>query len=122
MTLFIITKMDHLLIKKIIDEKSHMRIIIKMYYQKYMIGILYAIYQFEDCYIADFNVNEEYQNKGYGSLLMEYLIDHCKENNIRKIILDDMSDRFNQEHNIYLKFGFKYISNNFPEMELIFNL
>ena len=57
-------------------------------------------------------------NKGHGSILMNFVIDEMKKIHIKCITLDDMSNRYRNLHNIYLKFGFKYIHNDGPEMEM----
>lgn len=59
-----------------------------------------------------------YTNKGHGSILMNFVIDEMKKIHIKCITLDDMSNRYRNLHNIYLKFGFKYIHNDGPEMEM----
>jgi GNAT superfamily N-acetyltransferase len=68
--------------------------------------------------LLSFKTNETYQNQGYGIKLLKYIIKLCKTLNIKKIILDDCSDRFNHNNNIYLKCGFKYLIKNHPEMVL----
>ena len=86
-----------------------------------MVGLLYVIIQNNICTITNLNIFEDYQHKGYGTFLLKYLINYCKENNINKILLDDMSSNFNKQNNIYLKNGFNYIINGFPEMEIDLN-
>jgi hypothetical protein len=54
--------------------------------------------------------------KGCGSLLLDHIARESRKKNIDKITLDDMSDRFRQAHNIYVKFGFIYRDNTGPEM------
>jgi len=66
--------------------------------------------------ITDLYVKHEYRNQLYGSKLLEQAILVAKERKYESIILDDCSDRFKLPHNIYIKFGFTYIDNNFPEM------
>jgi len=60
-------------------------------------------------------------NCGFGSILLKYLIEKIRKTKINIILLDDMSDRYRNSHNIYLKFGFRYISKTGPEMELKIN-
>jgi ribosomal protein S18 acetylase RimI-like enzyme len=107
-----------MLIKKIYVNNNTQIIIIKIIHNTSVIGLLYAIIYNNICNINSLNVNEKYQNQGYGSILLYNLIEYCKNNEINNITLDDMSDRFNQQNNIYIKFGFKYIMEGFPEMEL----
>jgi ribosomal protein S18 acetylase RimI-like enzyme len=106
-----------MLIKKIYFENIQ-NIIIKILNKSSVIGVLYAIVNDNSCHINSFSINDKYQNQGYGSILLYNLIEYCKNNEIKNILLDDMSDRFNQQNNIYIKFGFRYIEDGFPEMEL----
>lgn len=108
-----------MLIHKIYFENNVQNIIIKILSNTLIIGLLHAIVIDNDCHIISININNIYQNKGNGTTLLYNLIKYCKNNNIKTIFLDDMSDRFNQQHNIYLKFGFTYIEYGFPEMKLI---
>ena len=64
----------------------------------------------------DFNIN--FEQKGYGTILLNEVIDTLKKkySSIRTIELDDMTDRYRQPNNIYLKFGFTYVSDHGPEM------
>ena len=107
-----------MLLKTLYYENNIQHIIIKIIYDSTIIGLLHAIIQNNNCNINSLNINFNYQNKGYGSIILSNLIDYCINNQINNITLDDMSDRFNQKNNIYLKFGFRYIENGFPEMVL----
>lgn len=60
-------------------------------------------------------------NNGYGSILLSYVIDEMKKLKIKSISLDDMTKRYRETHNIYLKYNFKYLHESGPEMKLIFN-
>jgi len=58
-------------------------------------------------------------NKGSGSILLNFVIGELTKFNkieIKNITLDDMSNRYRNLHNIYLKFGFNYIYESGPEM------
>jgi len=107
-----------MLIKKIYFDNNIQNIIIKIIDNLSVIGLLHAVISDNICSINSLSINDKYQNQGYGSILLYNLIEYCKKNEIKNIILDDMSDRFNQKNNIYLKFGFRYIINGLPEMEL----
>jgi len=61
-------------------------------------------------------VDKSYRNDGIGSLLLNQLIEFAKNQRITQIMLDDMTDRYRKQHNIYLKHGFKYINEFGPEM------
>lgn len=72
--------------------------------------------------ITDFKSIES--NKNYGSILLKHVINDIKNYNkkhlekISRICLDDMTERYRQKHNIYIKFGFIYKNNYGPEMIL----
>jgi GNAT superfamily N-acetyltransferase len=70
------------------------------------------------CTIIDFYIKKEHRGKHYGNRLLINFIKFMKTLNIKQIILDDMSDRFNQKNNIYVLNGFKYYNNGYPEMYL----
>jgi hypothetical protein len=54
-------------------------------------------------------------NKGEGTILLNDVIIYA--NHIFKnILLDDMTTRYREDHNIYIKYGFKYIHDDGPEM------
>lgn len=57
-------------------------------------------------------------NNGFGSILLDFVINEMKIIQINNITLDDMSNRFRNSHNIYIKFGFNYLHDFGPEMEL----
>lgn len=67
--------------------------------------------------ITDFTSIET--NKGYGSIILDYVIIETKKLKIKVIFLDDMSDRYRNLHNVYKKFGFNYLYDFGPEMKLI---
>lgn len=59
------------------------------------------------------------RGKGYGTLLLRKIIFQCTlKDYIKYITVDDMSDNYRSEHNIYLKHGFRYIADTGPEMIL----
>ena len=64
-------------------------------------------------HIEDFVVLKEYQSQGIGKLLLEYVINICKQNNCYKCILDCNETL----ENYYIKNGFKkkgiYMGNYF---------
>ena len=66
--------------------------------------------------ITDFSSTES--NKGYGSILLDYVITEAKKIKMGVILLDDMSKQYRNLHNIYKKFGFKYLDDFGPEMKL----
>ena len=56
------------------------------------------------------------RNRGIGSFLLLTLLSELKSKNCLRVELDDMSERFNHPHNIYLKCGFQYTNPGMPEM------
>jgi GNAT superfamily N-acetyltransferase len=56
------------------------------------------------------------QGKGYGSALLARILEYMREKGFETVELDDMSDRARKPHNIYTKFGFKYVHEYGPEM------
>lgn len=70
------------------------------------------------CYISSLKTHETKMHNGYALKLLSVLIDLCKQNNIQTIKLEDMTDNYKQENNIYSKLGFNYVCDNNPEMIL----
>lgn len=58
----------------------------------------------------------EFRFGGYATKLLQILDLFCIRHNIDEIRLDDDSDRFGMNNNIYLKNGFIYVENGHPEM------
>lgn len=76
----------------------------------------------KDGNLLTLKTNDPHKNKGYAKKLLEESLNYLKiKKKIKKIELDDMSDRSWDDHNIYIMFGFKYI-NNYPEPEMILYL
>ena len=76
------------------------------------------------CTILSIHTNIIYRNKGYATKLLNEIKNYLIKNNfnVNKIILDDCTDNFNTKNNLYLKFGFKYITNGEPEMEIYLDI
>jgi len=64
---------------------------------------------------------EPYLGNGYASLLLNHLIDNVlkKDGQFNSLTVDDMSEHFMQNHNIYRKYGFEYLVDGLPEMVLL---
>jgi hypothetical protein len=81
-------------------------------------GNIQFIISFDEliCTIVSFNI--AFESKGYGTILLNEVIDILKKKYtmIRTIELDDMTDRYRQSNNIYIKFGFTYKADHGPEM------
>lgn len=83
------------------------------------IAYITFLFNYEDKYTTIIYLNSIKQNKGYGSNLLRECINDCLKLGAVLFTLDDMSDRYRSQHNIYTKFGFVYIHEHGPEMELI---
>lgn len=70
-------------------------------------------------YINFVDILPEYQNKGFGILLIEQILNEAASNGVVHVELDDCSDRYRNNHNIYINCGFKYKS---KECEMYANL
>jgi GNAT superfamily N-acetyltransferase len=68
--------------------------------------------------IADINTESDYRYKGYASQLIRRAIWEARRNGCKHIRLDDCTDAFNSDHNIYIKNGFTYERSGLPEMVL----
>ena len=72
-----------------------------------------------ECNISFLSTNEEFRNKGLATHLLQMMINFCKEHHINLITLDDDSDNFNTFNNVYVKAGFVYKINGYPEMYMV---
>ncbi|MFN0275363.1 MAG: GNAT family N-acetyltransferase [Chitinophagales bacterium] len=63
-------------------------------------------------YIDDLGTIEAYRGKGYGSILLNYIIQLAKEKNLAGVRLDSGHHR-HDAHRLYLNKGFKIVSHNF---------
>jgi GNAT superfamily N-acetyltransferase len=62
----------------------------------------------------------KHQKKGYASKLLNHMIYYCRNNEISEIKLDDTTDNYRKNNNIYINHGFKYLDENGPEMIMYF--
>lgn len=85
---------DEILIKIIYDEKS------------YISGTIYL--RDDELYISYFHVDKNKRGKGIGMKLLNNIIKYSKKYGIETVHLVDESERYRDEHNIYIKYGFKY--------------
>lgn len=60
--------------------------------------------------------HNKYRHRGMADLLLKNVIKYANDNNIDKIELDDMSDRFLGNHNVYINNKFVYLMLGEPEM------
>jgi ribosomal protein S18 acetylase RimI-like enzyme len=61
---------------------------------------------------------KENRKKGYASTLLYHMIEYCRQYGFSEINLDDMTDNYRKDNNLYIKHGFKYLDDNGPEMVL----
>ena len=73
-----------------------------------VIGYLNVIYTYEDADLCNIALSEEHQGKGYGNLLIEELIQRCKDRKIKNIHLE-VNVLNEKAINLYKKYGFKEI-------------
>lgn len=55
-------------------------------------------------YITHIFTHPEFRNKGYASAMLDFMINFCKINNYKYIILDDSTEA-SPPHNLYYKLG-----------------
>ncbi len=60
----------------------------------------------EECQIYNIAVGKMYQGKGYGKWMIEYIIDFCKREDVKWIILEVREYNF-PALELYMKYGFK---------------
>lgn len=66
--------------------------------------------------ITSLQTKPAYRGRGHASRLLKQVMREAKKAGMRTIELDDMSDRYRQEGNIYLAHGLRYVSDSGPEM------
>lgn len=71
-------------------------------------------FEYQNATVVFLEVKE--QGKGYGTRLMEEFLKDAKKKGMRRVLVDDMSDRYRKPHNIYINFGFQYLKESGPEM------
>lgn len=75
----------------------------------------------DQCTILSLDTDINHQNKGHATKLLIKIEEFCRKNKVVKIILDDCTDNYRKPNNIYLKNGFNYIEDGFPEMTKYLN-
>ena len=93
-------------IKKDLDSNPFSHYLLYLDNNK-IVGYINYYLMYEKLEIANFNVLEDYQNKGIGTKLITYLID--KYNNLDNITLEVKNDNDKAIH-IYEKMGFKKVA------------
>ncbi len=69
-------------------------------------------------YIQHIDVEEGYRNYGIGTRLMKKVLAIAKTRNVRKVKLDCMNTAIPEDHNLFCKFGLKFVNKGLPEMVL----
>jgi hypothetical protein len=67
-------------------------------------------------HIIDLGTKTELRGLGYATILLKIMINEAYKLKCKTITLDDASDMFQKQNNIYLKLGFEYINKGQPEM------
>jgi GNAT superfamily N-acetyltransferase len=71
--------------------------------------------------IVGLNVEQQFQHLGIGSKLLGRIINDALHGGMDVVKVDDMTERYHDKHNIYVKFGFHYVDpTGGPEMVLKF--
>jgi len=71
-----------------------------------VIGYVSATIIVDECNLLKIIVDKNYQNNGYGKILLKYLVDICKSNAVDKIFLEVRKDNVIAK-SFYQNFGFK---------------
>jgi ribosomal protein S18 acetylase RimI-like enzyme len=67
-------------------------------------------------YISNLWVKESLRGQGIGTYLLKKFIKNLDDLGVIHVELDDVSDNYKKNKNIYIKFGFKYKRDDGPEM------
>lgn len=78
------------------------------------IGIITAFLEYNRLYITWLYVPENHRQKGIGTSMIFVLLNYARCATF--VELDDMSDRYGKQYNIYTKYGFKNVYCGYPEM------
>ncbi len=108
------------LIKKLIKENLFFLKLEKSGIKKHLIGFVIVISDKKDCAnIINFLINPKYQNKGYGSFLLNHTILKIMEfDKVKKIILN-VNTNNSSAIKLYEKIGFQIIQkiNNYYQLK-----
>ena len=85
-------------------------------YKKCSILKAYTNDEYMSVIITGLHTFEGYRDKGYATVLLNWLFDEVKSKGYKTINVDDFTDLFRKPNNIYLVNGFKYIEEGYPEM------
>lgn len=62
-------------------------------------------------------VDEAHRGRGFATRLLRILAEWCRDEGLRRIEVDDMTDRQRQVRNVYVLAGFSYVKSYGPEMQ-----
>lgn len=71
-----------------------------------IIGYFGFIIVLDECQIYNIAVAKEFQSRGYGKKMIEFIIDFCKKKDVKWIILEVREYNF-PALELYMKYGFK---------------
>ena len=74
----------------------------------FLIGICVFHVVFDEAQINFFAVNQKYRKKGFGTYLMSYLINECKDLNVNKLFLE-VSNNNSTAEKFYSRFNFSTV-------------
>ena len=78
----------------------------------YTYGHIYGFVNGRGSTITSLYIDSEFRNQGYGKKLLELFLTEAFSYNALHVELDDCSDNYRKQHNIYIKYGFKYDNND----------
>ena len=115
-----INKMTELHKSYITKKRKGTYLILDLYlgdtHASHLLGI-YPDWDKECMYLSDLRTNPDYRYQGYASQLIQRAIWEARRNGCKIIKLDDCSDGYGTDHNIYINNGFRYGME--PEMYLM---
>ena len=76
-----------------------------LYYSNLLIGLCSFQIVLDEGQINYFSIQQEFRRKGFGSLLMNFLIKECEKLKIKKLLLE-LSDSNLTAEKFYSRFGF----------------
>ncbi len=79
-------------------------------------GYIIGLYHNKVATINSIFVKPEFRNKGWAMCLIKEFVKRAQELGAVRVEVDDCTDRFRVEHNLYVKCGFKYRDSYGPEM------
>jgi len=76
-----------------------------------VIGYFLDRYETLNCWLGWFYVHKDHQNKGYGTKLLDFIVEELKNKKVKKLFVDTSSDNaYKEALNFYLKRDFKKVT------------